>query len=118
MCIFESDTVKSDCTMQEKYEIFKDLIPVNWVFSELFFVPQTINLKKNVNQLLKILALCLEKHGTYCLKLSTNPLAKALLRRCLFSPGVSMVLMDSKTFHATDTIIPAFNTQSFPVLAR
>ena len=26
MCIFESDTVKSDCPMQENYEIFKDLI--------------------------------------------------------------------------------------------
>ena len=23
---FESDTVKSDCSMQENYEIFKDLI--------------------------------------------------------------------------------------------
>ena len=26
MCIFENDTVKSDCPMQENYEIFKDLI--------------------------------------------------------------------------------------------
>ena len=26
MCIFESDTVKSDCPMQENYETFKDLI--------------------------------------------------------------------------------------------
>ena len=26
MCIFESDTVKSDCPMQENYEIFKDLL--------------------------------------------------------------------------------------------
>ena len=26
LCIFESDTVKSDCSMQENYEIFKDLI--------------------------------------------------------------------------------------------
>ena len=26
LCIFESDTVKSDCPMQENYEIFKDLI--------------------------------------------------------------------------------------------
>ena len=26
MCIFESDTVKSDCPIQENYEIFKDLI--------------------------------------------------------------------------------------------
>ena len=26
MCIFESDTVKSDCPMQENYEIVKDLI--------------------------------------------------------------------------------------------
>ena len=26
MCIFESDTVKSDCPMPENYEIFKDLI--------------------------------------------------------------------------------------------
>ena len=26
MCIFEGDTVKSDCPMQENYEIFKDLI--------------------------------------------------------------------------------------------
>ena len=26
MCIFESDTVKSHCPMQEHYEIFKDLI--------------------------------------------------------------------------------------------
>ena len=25
-CIFETDTVKSDCPMQENYEIFKDLI--------------------------------------------------------------------------------------------
>ena len=25
LCIFESDTVKSDCPMQENYEIFKDL---------------------------------------------------------------------------------------------
>ena len=25
-CIFESDTVKSDCPMQENYKIFKDLI--------------------------------------------------------------------------------------------
>ena len=24
LCIFESDTVKSDCPMQENYEIFKD----------------------------------------------------------------------------------------------
>ena len=26
LCIFEGDTVKSDCPMQENYEIFKDLI--------------------------------------------------------------------------------------------
>ena len=26
LCIFESDTVKSDCPMQENYEIFKELI--------------------------------------------------------------------------------------------
>ena len=26
LCSFESDTVKSDCPMQENYEIFKDLI--------------------------------------------------------------------------------------------
>ena len=26
LCIFESDTVKSDCPLQENYEIFKDLI--------------------------------------------------------------------------------------------
>ena len=26
MCIFESDTVKSDCSMPENYELFKDLI--------------------------------------------------------------------------------------------
>ena len=26
LCIFESDTVKKDCPMQENYEIFKDLI--------------------------------------------------------------------------------------------
>ena len=26
LCIFENDTVKSDCPMQESYEIFKDLI--------------------------------------------------------------------------------------------
>ena len=26
MCISESDTVKTDCPMQENYEIFKDLI--------------------------------------------------------------------------------------------
>ena len=26
LCIFESDTVESDCSMQENYEIFKDLI--------------------------------------------------------------------------------------------
>ena len=26
MCIFENDIVKSDCPMQENFEIFKDLI--------------------------------------------------------------------------------------------
>ena len=26
MCIFENDTIKSNCPMQENYEIFKDLI--------------------------------------------------------------------------------------------
>ena len=26
LCIFESDTVTSDCPMQENYEIFKNLI--------------------------------------------------------------------------------------------
>ena len=26
LCIFESDTVKSDCPMQGNYEMFKDLI--------------------------------------------------------------------------------------------
>ena len=26
LCIFESDTVKKKCPMQENYEIFKDLI--------------------------------------------------------------------------------------------
>ena len=26
MCIFESDAVKSDCPMQENYEILKDLM--------------------------------------------------------------------------------------------
>ena len=26
LCIFESNTVKSDCPMQENYKIFKDLI--------------------------------------------------------------------------------------------
>ena len=25
LCIFENDTVKSDCPMQKNYEIFKDL---------------------------------------------------------------------------------------------
>ena len=28
MCIFESDTVKSDCPMKENCEIFKDLIQI------------------------------------------------------------------------------------------
>ena len=97
LCIFESDTVKSDCPFQifrKNDEIFKDYLTSFTVFLEIlkkknsekiknkikkssendqstghfqsfsiyfFFVPPTLNLKKNpVNQLIKkILALCL-----------------------------------------------------------
>ena len=33
MCIFESDTVKSNCPMQENYEIFKGLIQTVGLFT-------------------------------------------------------------------------------------
>ena len=58
------------------------------------------------------------KYFAYSLKLLTRPLANVLFRRCLFNPGISIVFIDSKTFHATDTIIPALNPQSLPVFAR
>ena len=40
LCIFESDTVKSDCPMQENYEIFKDLkqtVGLLYLFKCLFW---------------------------------------------------------------------------------
>ena len=83
MCIFENDTVKSDCPMQENYPIFKDLtvcsgnIKINveklkssengqstghfQSFFSVFFSAPTLNLKKiPVDHLIKNnLALCL-----------------------------------------------------------
>ena len=38
MCIFENDTVKSDCPMQENNEIFKDLIQTVGVYLTSFTV--------------------------------------------------------------------------------
>ena len=35
---FENDTVKSDCSMQENYEIFKDLIQIIGVYLTSFTV--------------------------------------------------------------------------------
>ena len=39
LCIFESDTVKRDCPMQENYEIFKDVIQtVGLLLNSIFYV--------------------------------------------------------------------------------
>ena len=54
MCIFESDTVKSDCPMQENYEIFKDLIQTVGLLYLFFRLPDPKSEKKiPVNQLIK-----------------------------------------------------------------
>ena len=46
MCIFENDTVKSDCPMQENNEIFKDLIQTVGVYLTSFTVFMEIKKKK------------------------------------------------------------------------
>ena len=46
MCIFENDTVKRDCLMQENYEIFKDLIQTVGVYLTSFIVFMEILKKK------------------------------------------------------------------------
>ena len=47
LCIFESDTVKSDCPMQENYELFKDLIQSMLVyFTSLIVCSGDIKQKK------------------------------------------------------------------------
>ena len=38
LCIFENDTAKSDCPIQDNYEIFKDLIQIVGVYLTSFTV--------------------------------------------------------------------------------
>ena len=73
MCIFESDTIKSDCPMQENYKIHKDLIQAVGLLYQ-FNCPLTLNLKKKlpVNQLIK-------KYGLMCVEqLHYFPIIKRL----------------------------------------
>ena len=48
MCIFENDTVKSDCPMQESYDIFKDIIQTVGVYLLvlLFFFMEILKKEK------------------------------------------------------------------------
>ena len=52
LCIFESDTVKSDCPMQENYELFKNLIESLLVyFTSLIVCSGDIKKKKKKKKL-------------------------------------------------------------------
>ena len=54
MCIFESDTVKSDCPMQENFEIFKDLIQtVGLLILVQLFVLEILKNKNKKNSEMK-----------------------------------------------------------------
>ena len=46
MCIFESYTVKSDCPMQENYEIFKDLEQTVALLFVLEILKKALKMKK------------------------------------------------------------------------
>ena len=56
MCIFENDTVKSDCPMQENYEIFKDIIQTVGVYFTSFYCFFMEILKKSSEK--KALKMC------------------------------------------------------------
>ena len=57
MCTFESDTVKSDCPMQESYEIFKDIIQT--VGSTLLVLLFVLDIKKKALKMTSQLKFCL-----------------------------------------------------------